>query len=389
MNDLLFENVKFVIGNGFDLYCGLNTRYGDFFDSKMDTYIRMEDFKYSFNLNERRLNRIIIMKMKEFLRNNDFGFWDFLFYFDPDRKNKNLWCDVELFLYNFFNTQNNEKSLFDIVYDCVKRKTISSNDSEWLDLPIIYLLAMKSTTITKIDFATFLLDELQKFEKEFGEYIEEEFKRGRKRDYQQKANNLLRTVLSYSKNICIDTFNYTMIENIFTKYPINHINGNHENPIFGIDATIFNNLHPEYIFSKSYRRMTADFLELERVNGCLNRDFDALVIFGHSLNEQDYSYYFPIFDYMGLLDITSKKTIVFLYNIYEEGKRRKIKNDNIKNLLNMLNAYEKTKTGKVKDYRLMDTLTATDRIIFKEIKSIDNEIRLNYIYRNGSRYRRI
>lgn len=35
MNDLLFENVKFVIGNGFDLYCGLNTRYGDFLIQKM------------------------------------------------------------------------------------------------------------------------------------------------------------------------------------------------------------------------------------------------------------------------------------------------------------------------------------------------------------------
>lgn len=92
-------------------------------------------------------------------------------------------------------------------------------------------------------------------------------------------------MLSYSNNICIDTFNYTKIENILFECAINHINGYHENPIFGIDATIFNNLHPKYIFSISYRRMTAYFLELERVNGCLNRDFDALVIFGHSLNE--------------------------------------------------------------------------------------------------------
>lgn len=114
--------------------------------------------------------------MHEFVRENNFCFWDFLFYFDPNRKNKNLWCDVEVFLYNFFNSQNNEKSLFEIIYDCIKRKTIISNDLEWLDLPIIYLLAMKANTSTKIDFATFLLDELQKFEKEFGGYMKKNLK---------------------------------------------------------------------------------------------------------------------------------------------------------------------------------------------------------------------
>ena len=62
------------------------------------------------------------------------------------------------------------------------------------------------------------------------------------------------------------------------------------------------------------------------------------------------------------------KGIYFYYHIYDEKKRRSIKNDNIKNLVKMLEEYEKYKNNKIKDFRLVDILSSQGRLRFKEIK---------------------
>lgn len=62
------------------------------------------------------------------------------------------------------------------------------------------------------------------------------------------------------------------------------------------------------------------------------------------------------------MHISSYKGIFFYYTIYEE--KRKIKNDNVKALIAMLNAYEQYKTGKSKGFRLVDSLSSQGRLRF-------------------------
>lgn len=47
---------KLVLGNGFDLYCELKTRYSDYFNSKKDFFDKIPDLEEKFNEKLYRLN---------------------------------------------------------------------------------------------------------------------------------------------------------------------------------------------------------------------------------------------------------------------------------------------------------------------------------------------
>ena len=68
--------------------------------------------------------------------------------------------------------------------------------------------------------------------------------------------------------------------------------------------------------------------------------FDTLIIFGHSLNEHDYNYFFPIFDYLDITNITKTTTLIFYYYIYDEEKRNLILQDQISKITQIIDAYE-------------------------------------------------
>ena len=369
---------KLVLGNGFDLYCGLNTRYQDFFNNQkdkleiIDTWCKgIEEgiFRTNDTIND---NNLFIPSIS---LDNEVCFWDLLFYFDPKFDRKNNWCDVEQFILDFFVVESiTKETIFDMLYNHVKNEIIVfSPDYQWLKYPYIYLKNIRINTKSKIDFATQLLDELNKFEKKFGEYVDDEFQRKLLNEFKVSYQTFYMQIQSAWNVNSIDTFNYTSLEclnndlGIYNEI-VHHVNGDYKQPIFGIDSSKFTVSKPAYIFTKTYRRITADFYEGEKNFCILGKDFDDIVIFGHSLNEQDYNYYFPLFDYINLMDINSNKGIYFYYNIYDTKKRRFIKNTNIKNLVKMLNAYEKYKTNKAEDFRLVETLSSQGRLRFKEVK---------------------
>jgi len=365
---------KLVLGNGFDLYCQLNTRYPDYFNDQIKgKYAQFPKWGKKvrgciYNLNATNDNEVYIPNIK---LTDDINVWDVLFYYESGRKNRKNWCDVESFIYNFFYLkQSHGDTYFDILYERINEKKFASNDESWLNYPTLYFLTIEAPTKTKIEFATYLLTELFKFEKHFGEYVYNEFLEKLESDYKPKLNYFFNDVFTKWDIQSIDTFNYTPIETAISDYEssiVNHINGDFKAPIFGIDSSKFSSRNPGYIFTKTYRRMTADFYEGETIKCSLNSDFDDLVIFGHSLNEQDYNYYFPLFDYMNLMDVSSTKGILFYYHIYDGKKERIIKNGNVKNLIEMLNAYEKYKTDKNDEFRLVDSLSSQGRLRFRKI----------------------
>ncbi len=370
---------KLTIGNGFDLFCSLNTRYNDFFESKSQKEVckYIEDFREAFNSYGDVIDNNFNYDLSQGIT-----FWDVLFYEDPNRELKHKWCDVEKFLFNFFYEKNNNESDFNLIYSnvitFVNTKSVDLYELSYrLKLPCLFCL-MKTKVKNKDEFASFLLQELQDFEKKFGDFVSKEFKN----NYDNFINYyyyFINECIPHNLNIVeMDTFNYTPIETIKSGYNkrgvqinltqmIKHINGDYNLPIFGIDSSKFKVSNECYIFTKTYRRITSDFFEEKNIQINENSTFKDLVIFGHSLNEQDYNYYFPIFDYLKLMDITSDSKVYFLYNIYDEKKRSKIKKENVKSLYSILNAYEEYKSGKNKDYRLIDTLSSRGRLIFKEV----------------------
>ena len=372
------KKCKLVLGNGFDLYCGLNTRYKDFFNSQKDKLNLIDQWCKNiengvFNFIKSEIDNNLFVLQNSLA--DDVCFWDLLFYFDPKIDKKSNWYDVEQFILDLFiNEDISKETTFDSLYNNVKNgnRMISSNCS-WIEYPCIYLKNNKFNVKTKIDFATHLLDELNKFEKQFGEYVHNEFISKLFQVFNSKCKTFYNQIESIWDVVSIDTFNYTPLESLsddlcICSDIIHHVNGDYNQPIFGIDSSKLTISKPGYIFTKTYRRMTADFFEGEKKSCILEEEFDDIVIFGHSLNEQDYNYYFPLFDYINLMDINSNKGIYFYYYIYDPNKRRNIKNTNVKNLVKMLNAYEKYKTNKDKDFRLVDTLSSQGRLRFKEVR---------------------
>ena len=376
---------KMTIGNGFDLYCSLNTRYKDFFES----ISQKEIFDALTKLDE-QLSSVDNQNFKVFSLDIDerTTFWDILFWKDPSRQSKKNWCDVESFIFNFFYSKNDkEDSDFEKVYSIV-RNNIRNKKIELYDCPdrlklsCFYLIMKNVVTYPKDDFTSMLLDELQRFEKKFGTFVNKEFIEKRDRFSILYRYIIKQCIPKELRIVSLDSFNYTPIEffngisyysrsDIKEELPtrIKHINGDYETPIFGIDSSKFKVSNPAHIFTKTYRRITTDFFEEKNEDNNITLDykFEDLIIFGHSLNEQDYNYYFPIFDFMNLMDVTANSKLYFLYYIYDEKNRNKIKKENVKSLYSMLNAYEEYKTGKNKDYRLVDTLSSRGRLRFKEI----------------------
>ncbi len=391
---------KVVFGNGFDLFCGLNTSYSDFFEWRFKNPPFLSDDIYEKDIDRKTINTLI-----DNFYFADMTFWDVLFYYEKHNKKQkkiitgNNWCDIEKFILDFFTKKEDVKSLFDIVYDSYINFSFTYEDKyDWVAKACIYMAYRykPNKNMTKIDFAAYLLEELKKFESVFGKYVKEEFNiKNSESHYNARMKIVFDNIRQKWEISNIDTFNYTCLEEK-TYDNVRHVNGDDKMPIFGIDSKDISSKSPYYMFTKTYRRMMGNFYEGDRNDCFLDRNFDSLIVFGHSLNEQDYNYFFPIFDYMDLTNVLSKKTIIIYYNIYlDKNVKEKItkckykynESDRIaqevrikKNILNslvgLIDSYEDFKTGR-KEHRLVDALTSEGRIRFEMVYDEYNDYKQN------------
>ena len=102
-----------------------------------------------------------------------------------------------------------------------------------------------------------------------------------------------------------------------------------------------------------------------------NEQFENLIIYGHSLDKADYSYFFPIFDKLCLTDNNACNTIVFGFTIYDMSKENDIKKTLSARIYKILKAYAVYKGYSINDAtRLVDYLSIQRRIVMYEIPEI-------------------
>lgn len=372
------QKVKIVIGNGFDLYCGLKTKYSDFFESNYDKYSHIKRL-FAGYLNKELGELSFSDKEVE-----DYNVWDLFFALNRPDKSKNSnrnWCDIErMMLFSFQDIQREKlEQLYLFFASKVQWKTIkeiASNNKVALNHEDAFVSLFVKERIKRLgnaskSFYDFLLSELKTFEKNFGNYIYEQmvpktpesnFIDTTNKEYFWEVEATINELCDINNLVSIDTFNYSdmCIENL--KCPIQHINGSYLNPIFGIDSSF----EPEdecFIFTKTARRIDSDMF-----NQSFERkpDFENVVIFGHSLNEADYSYFFPLFDKLNLLDSLANNVVVFAYSIYDGKQEQAIKSTLRKSISNILFAYAKSK-GVSEPQRFLDSLSTQNRIVTYEL----------------------
>ncbi len=368
---------KIVIGNGFDLHCGLKTRYVDFFSDFWKRNKKIEDLIDTCLDQQEDIKPLLDASSK-------ISVWDIYFYLlsKPSMEMKHEkwnWCDVESTITASLSKSSTNDSrlknfprwalIFQGVSNHCDNLKMSKNgyfvdltehERKSLSLLIRYCFAANEQ---KKNNYIWLFDELKKFEIHFGGYIKEQVKENLE-DYKKKTRKFFRLFNdSESPTITsVDSFNYSDL-NGGIQNKLHHINGDTDHPIFGIDSK--KGLDDNSLrFSKTSRRMELDMIQNEYDE---NAPFENIVIYGHSLCEADYSYFFSIFDKVKIYDTEANSIIVFAYSIPKECSEIKAKNDSINGICNLFKGYAIYKGYKDQPYRMLDFLTTQRRVILYEI----------------------
>lgn len=304
--------------------------------------------------------------------------WDVLFLLESigiekEELNRIKWCDIESIMAKWLvktaNFNNEVEPNWNVVY-----RILCGNDrearNENVDILAAFIFMKNNNSFfgNEQAFYDFLLDQLKTFEKSFGNYIKNAtsiYKNDMSSGERAGNRTALINELCNVKNlVSADTFNYDAPQIEGSGIEFHHINGNCENPIFGIDSDTIPADDPRYMFTKTYRRMSLDMLcDKRRDLG----EFHNVIVFGHSLNKADYNYFFTIFDKLNIVDISSDSKVVFAYQIYDEQAKYKIESDLRKNISMLFQEYSKYKFGNDHSGRLLDQLTIQGKIIIYKI----------------------
>lgn len=385
------KNVKLVIGNGYDLHCGLKSSYADFFmrDADKNNYFNkwLDEFKEKISLNAFTTEQSKEDVWVEFKKIDELNIWDLFFYIETKTTNQNnneawLWCDIETVMYNSLKSYDSREcntNLFrwEHVYKAITKKM--PKEFKFWEIYVMAKVIQKKRNMEKFknidEFYYYILDELCQFEKEFGKFINKKrypygnfFAKMPNSDFINRSKMTLQELCNANNLVSIDSFNYDDIGDDNLNKLLHNINENLENPIFGIDSNLCRASDPRFIFTKTNRRM-----ELEMINFECQKDiaFDNVIVYGHSLSSNDYSYFFPLLDKLEMTNFLSNKKIIFGFSVYDREKETEIKRKNRLNIQKLFEAYANYKG--LKDVnRLLDSLTTQNRVLTYEIRTFEN-----------------
>lgn len=369
------DKIFLVIGNGFDLHCGLNSKYIDYFNSRgyvefrnlIDGLLKNEKIKTAAEMAD------VILKNEKF---ND-KFWLVFFFCHSYVKpiGGHNWCDIETLLDDFLEGKDIFRfygiRIHNSQYHGFDESATDKNDwASYLLTQLAFKTGFGAMDKNHRKFHEYLLDELKKLEKDFGKYIKE---KSSNLGYLENVKNLmieLSGILSSpttTEIAWIDSFNYTNpFEDLSYEGKARNIHGNTGNPIFGISInasrsekeTIKNEV---YYFTKKSRQLS---LGIQPIHDSIN-DMQEVLIYGHSLNEQDQAYFQALFDIMKLDDASvPEPKLVFGYSVHGAGDDEKAALERTSKMVTDL--FRRYETNKKND-NILQLLLFTGRIQFRLI----------------------
>lgn len=356
-------NKIIILGNGFDLACGLKSTYKDFFNWRLKQLSKTSIFNKQFKkVNQAKLNQYCVLDQIESIKEEIKVAEDFLDllideysssdevslqkFFPKDIKDFNYW-DL-IFLFNQGqgeNWYNIESIMAKYLKDIFINKLFNNlpNSSNYQKLCRILYVGEKTTP----KMQAFLSNQLKIFEDNFADYIKEQVCKNRKfeisarkrlakiiNDYKTKAMEVTVLTFNYSlsdQDDLKDNFHHILPKWINIHGSCNYLNNSSEyRPIFGIDSSSLKTEDdPRNIFTKTYQ-IALNSIERKEIQ--LPKNAYCISFYGHSLSQADYSYFESIFDMYNLY--SSNTYLCFYCGIYntkgEYNDRYKTKNNKIK-----------------------------------------------------------
>ena len=373
----------YILGNGFDLWQKLPTKYEDYFrerESRGFSYEKIiASFKGEHLISEDRIEIIEKNVLNLYNENSSSGINKNLFYYyllyKKDEEHRD-WYEVESeikpYVNNITEILHNRYSM-KLGQNTRKNKVDKSNVKEWYIFLVLLVHEIELEEAPNSEekryinkSINFAMRHLNLFEKDFGNYI---------KDLRNKLAHSLDNILYNDKPKKIINFNYTTVikneinkfkniqkyptaENIRSIKEVINIHGDYKNPIFGIDnQNIDESMN---VFTKTYRILSSDTIESFTLPS--NELLETIYFFGHSLSEADYSYFQSMFDYYSIYD--SKIRLIFLYSDHDGKEKSRQENRVVK----LINDYGKTLENKDKGKNLLHKLLLENRIKIYEIE---------------------
>ena len=414
------ESIKqlLIIGNGFDLACGLKSSYKDFFDN----YLKAISSTNSKMYWERYFQKTSYLNNN----NDDYSWTDIETQIYIQLQNVEFLIENNLLKYKYYLNEDELKEQINLILtESNKNTTLDSLMNTFYLLYSIFEYSIIDNPLKLNNVLTKIKNDLLKLEKQFTNYLSNEIQNANSKietnnetattiftenSYFIKSRILFATLLLFhinvndtplsvpsieilqkfvNSNLLTETLdvdslsNFGIVENYvlsfnYTKpfpFPnIRNIHGNlnNWNIIFGIDYdkvnTFFSNQPTQ--FTKSYR-----ILE-NKLNSDMTipSDLNKILFYGHGLGEADYSYFQTIFDTVDLYHGNTK--LIFFWNNFNDKDQYNIQ---VERVTNLIEKYGQTFTNKDHGRNLFTKLLLENRIIFEQI-DLKDVWNLQYLY---------
>ena len=401
-----------ILGNGFDLACGLKSRYSDFFSQRFGQQLKTDSSpghvyeQLDNSLGSLKKSTIIGIEREYHYKLFDteavdsvYNIWDLIFAYECLQKCPHTWADVEGTI-KFWINNHDLRRMVDIFLTDDLDQLIPpiSNIEETCIVFVAYMFTRvihHKKSVAFDDIQELMLNDLYKFEDDFSTYlsecIDDEYKEHARRLYENLSLKDLRNITG--KQVGFDdvrdsvlSFNYT--RPFDTEIPhwntYRNIHGDIVNGhiIFGIDSLDANGenlLTNDDIapFTKTYRIMKNarpsphhlfdSASSLESISAS-DSPIDVIKIFGHSLAPADYSYFQSIFDQVNLY--ASDVVLIFYYMPHPGFDRESY----YKAVVSLLSRYSKSLDNPDHGKNLIHKLILEDRLCVRELKRDNSEV---------------
>ena len=338
-----------IIGNGFDLECGLPSGFGDFIKAREDCFAEAKrsgtDGEYTKTI------------------------WDHILAESGDAN----WCDVEGAVAEWVTPKDPRRepktplsleyrgmpfgdALF-ILQELGKRRGNYPYDpkkpAQRVARRVYEHFQCRREPWTKERLLTLMRDDLRILECDFSKYLKRAIEETP--DYSEKSQMLMHELLYYGLpnkdaheiKASVLSFNYTRPHPYPAVYgePVCYVNIHGKlggEIVFGVDGTGHMDDLDALPFTKTYRLMALDVPNACSIvrGGAAGIGIgatDVIKFYGHSLGEADYSYFQAIFDTVGLYEGRTK--LVFFTKPYGDKSEDEVRREMMGKVIALLNAY--------------------------------------------------
>ncbi|RYN08172.1 Bacteriophage abortive infection AbiH [Bifidobacterium animalis subsp. lactis] len=368
-----------ILGNGFDLECGLRSSFADF-EVNRECELELQNVVLHENIGQ----------WLDYLIKENITIWDIILL----QKKESLWSDIEAAIRdsvldvskhsigelvdwrisskwekqirsNLSFVQKWAMALLDLRETA--RKEFGKENIEGIDeLILLYLVKiLDNNNVEAVDerkLSRVMLDQLHILEDEFANYLNQQISN----KYYSNSLRLISEILIYGQpskdkyriHSSLINFNYTdPLKNMKNKYEIfsdsiTNIHGSLADGkiIFGIDGMGCMSDENTMPFTKTYRLMQCNRaiktdLFYGPVKGDKQRVTKVIKFYGHSLSPADYSYFQSIFDDVDLYAGDTK--LIFFYRPPkndggQKGDPEKARSDMVRKVVRLINSYGST-----------------------------------------------